>query len=80
MAAISRAVRDEAAKGRSEPVHLGALDGVYGADKVWAALNREGIRLPLTVERLMRKWASPEHAVEGPTKSPRAPTTSASAR
>ena len=29
--------------------------GVYGADKVWAQLNREGIReARCTVERLMR--------------------------
>ena len=31
------------------------MDGVYGADKVWAALNREGIRVArCSVERLMR--------------------------
>ena len=30
--------------------------GVYGADKIWAALNREGVRVArCTVERLMRE-------------------------
>ena len=50
----ARAVRDEDLKVQIARVHADNLD-VYGADKVWAQLNREGIRVArCTVERLMR--------------------------
>jgi transposase InsO family protein len=50
----ARAVRDEYLKGQIVRVHGDNL-AVYGADKIWAALNREGIRVArCTVERLMR--------------------------
>jgi putative transposase len=49
-----RAVRDEALKTEIARVHAENLS-VYGADKVWAQLNREGTRVArCTVERLMR--------------------------
>lgn len=52
----ARAVRDEALKVEVARVHQASLDGVYGADKVWAQLNREGTRVArCTVERLMRE-------------------------
>jgi putative transposase len=52
----ARAVRDEVLKVEVTRVHLEALEGVYGADKVWAALNREGTQVArCTVERLMRE-------------------------
>jgi putative transposase len=51
----ARSVRDEYLRGEIARVWAGNLDGVYGADKVWAALNKEGIRVArCTVERLMR--------------------------
>ncbi|MGP8160123.1 MAG: IS3 family transposase [Candidatus Dormibacteria bacterium] len=50
----ARAVRDEQLKREIARVHVENLD-VYGADKVWAQLNREGTRVArCTVERLMR--------------------------
>ena len=50
----ARAVRDEFLKGEIARVWGSNLE-VYGADKVWAQLNREGIRVArCTVERLMR--------------------------
>ena len=49
-----RAVRDEMLKVEIARVHGENLD-VYGADKVWAQLNREGTRVArCSVERLMR--------------------------
>src|SRR5207248_8672818 len=48
-----RAVRDEYLLGEIARVHAENLS-VYGADEVWAQLNREGIRVArCTVERLM---------------------------
>ena len=50
----ARSIRDEALKTEITRVH-GENFGVYGAPKVWAQLNREGIRVArCTVERLMR--------------------------
>jgi len=50
----ARAERDEYLKGEIARVWATNLE-VYGADKVWAQLNREGIRVArCTVERLMR--------------------------
>jgi putative transposase len=50
----ARAERDEALKAEIARVHA-ANYGVYGARKVWLALNREGIPVArCTVERLMR--------------------------
>jgi putative transposase len=50
----ARAIRDEVLKDEITRVHGENLD-VYGADKVWAQLNREGTRVARsTVERLMR--------------------------
>jgi len=49
-----RALRDEDLKVQITRVHGENLD-VYGADKVWSQLNREGTRVArCTVERLMR--------------------------
>jgi putative transposase len=49
----ARTVRDEVLKVEIVRVHGENLD-VYGADKVWTQLNREGIRVArCTVERLM---------------------------
>src|SRR5207302_907951 len=51
----ARAVRDQHLRGEIARVHAENLS-VYGADKVWAQLNREGIRVArCTVERLMRQ-------------------------
>ena len=48
-----RAVRDEALKAQIERLHKENY-GVYGARKMWLALNREGIAVArCTVERLM---------------------------
>lgn len=50
----ARAARDERLKAEIARVHAENLS-VYGADKVWAQLNREGTRVArCTVERLMR--------------------------
>ena len=50
-----RSVRDGELRREIARVHAQNLD-VYGADKVWAQLNREGIRVArCTVERLMRE-------------------------
>ena len=49
----ARALRDEELKPQITRVHSENLD-VYGADKVWTQLNREGTRVArCTVERLM---------------------------
>ncbi len=49
----AREVRDEALKPQVERIHA-ANYGVYGARKVWLALNREGVAVArCTVERLM---------------------------
>ena len=49
-----RSMRDEVLKAEIARVHWENF-GVYGAPKVWAQLNREGIRVArCTVERLMR--------------------------
>ena len=51
--ASAREQRDEMLKGEISRVH-GENYGVYGARKVWLALNREGIAVArCTVERLM---------------------------
>ena len=50
----ARSVRDEALKPEIRRVHADNF-GVYGAAKVWAQLNREGITVArCTIERLMR--------------------------
>jgi putative transposase len=50
----ARTIRDEVLKDEITRVHGENLD-VYGADKVWAQLKREGTRVArCTVERLMR--------------------------
>jgi putative transposase len=50
-----RAVRDEQLKAEIRRVHADNY-GVYGARKVWLALNREGIPVArCTTERLMRQ-------------------------
>ena len=43
----ARRRRDEALKGEVMRVWREAFDGVYGAEKVWAQLNREGTRVGL---------------------------------
>ncbi len=51
----ARALRDEQLRAAIVRVHEGNY-GVYGARKVWLALNREGISVArCTVERLMRE-------------------------
>ncbi len=51
----ARAIRDDQLVIEVARVHAENF-GVYGADKVWAQLNREGIRVArCTVERLMRR-------------------------
>jgi putative transposase len=51
----ARAQRDERLKAAITRIHQGNY-GVYGARKVWLALNREGIAVArCTVERLMRE-------------------------
>ena len=51
----ARAVRDEQLKAAITRVHAGNY-GVYGARKVWLALNRQGVPVArCTVERLMRE-------------------------
>jgi putative transposase len=51
----ARTVRDEQLRREITRVHAENFS-VYGADKVWAQLNREGIRVArCTVERLMRR-------------------------
>lgn len=63
----ARAVRDEALLVEVARVHAENF-GVYGADKVWAQLNREGTRVArCTVERLMRR-AGLRGAVRGKVK------------
>jgi putative transposase len=62
-----RQVRDEALKAEIERVHKDNY-GVYGARKVWLALNREGIEVArCTVERLMAELGL-TGAVRGTTK------------
>jgi putative transposase len=62
-----RQVRDETLKAQIARVHA-ANYGVYGARKVWLALNREGITVArCTVERLMAELAL-TGAVRGKTK------------
>ena len=58
-AAISRAMSARAARDEELKATISRIwrehRGVYGADKVWAQMNREGIRVArCTVERLMR--------------------------
>ena len=51
----ARRIRDEALEARDRPGLHAENRGVYGADKVWTQLNREGIAVArCTVERLMR--------------------------
>jgi len=51
-----RAKRDDELCAQIERVESEAFAGVYGAEKVWHQLNREGIRVArCTVERLMRQ-------------------------
>ena len=52
----ARAKRDEQLRGEIQRVEAEALDGVYGAEKVWRQLRREGFVVArCTVERLMRQ-------------------------
>jgi putative transposase len=62
-----RQARDEVLKGEIERVHADNY-GVYGARKVWLALNRKGIAVArCTVERLMAELGR-TGAVRGKTK------------
>jgi putative transposase len=68
----ARARRDEALKPEIARVHAENF-GVYGADKVWAQLNREGIRVArCTVERLMRQLGVRARCAGSPS-APRRP-------
>jgi putative transposase len=63
----ARSIRDEALKTEITRVH-GENFGVYGAPKIWAQLNREGITVArCTVERLMGDLGL-HGAVRGKTK------------
>lgn len=63
----ARSVRDERLKIEIGRVHA-ENSGVYGAPKIWAQLNREGIRVArCTVERLMRECGL-QGAVRGKVK------------
>jgi putative transposase len=63
----ARALRDEQLRAEITRV-FDANYGVYGADKVWAQLNREGIAVArCTVERLMRELGL-RGAVRGKTR------------
>jgi putative transposase len=67
-------MRDQYLKGEISRVHAENLS-VYGADKVWGELNREGIRVArCTDERLMRELGLPALGVGAPSRSPRDPT------
>jgi transposase InsO family protein len=51
-----RAKQDDELCGKIERVEAEAFEGVYGAEKVWCQLNREGTSVArCTVERLMRR-------------------------
>jgi putative transposase len=68
-----RQIRDEALKPEIARIHA-ANYGVYGARKVWLALNREGIAVArCTVERLMAELGL-TGAVRGKTKRTHTPT------
>ena len=68
-----RQLRDEALKTEITRVHA-ANYGVYGARKVWLALNREGIAVArCTVERLMAELGLPARCAARPS-APRSPT------
>jgi putative transposase len=63
----ARAVRDEALKAEIRRVHVENF-GVYGAEKVWRQLNREGFPVArCTVERLMAQLGL-RGAVRGKTR------------
>lgn len=52
----ARAVRDESLRPQIQRVWNESFDGVYGAEKVWRQLRREGVKVArCTVERLMRE-------------------------
>lgn len=73
----SRSIRDESLTVEIARVHAENF-GVYGADKVWAQLNREATRVArCTVERLMRQ-AGLQGAVRGKVKRTTIPDESTS--
>jgi transposase InsO family protein len=76
----ARALRDEQLKAAITRIHRDNY-GVYGARKLWLALNREGIPVArCTVERLMRElgWPAPAAASAGRPRPPAALTGSRS--
>jgi putative transposase len=76
----ARALRDEELKPQITRVHSENLD-VYGADKVWTQLNREGTRVArCTVERLMGYLGLSGVRRARPTRSPPGPTSVSTAR
>jgi putative transposase len=75
----ARAMRDEQLCAAIRRVHADNY-GVYGADKVWAQLNREGIRVArCSVERLMRRLGL-SGAVRGQARRTTRPDAPAAAR
>ncbi len=63
-------MRDEELKGEILRVYGENLE-VYGADKIWTQLNREGIRVArCTIERLMRDLGLSGLGGAGPSRSP----------
>jgi putative transposase len=75
----ARSIRDKALKTEIRRVHRENF-GVYGAPKIWAQLNREGIRgARCTVERLMGDLGL-QGAVRGKTKRTTIPADDAGSR
>jgi putative transposase len=75
----ARAVRDDHLKGEITRVHRENFS-VYGAPKIWAQLNREGIRVArCTVERLMGELGI-QGAVRGKPKRTTVPADDAAGR
>ena len=75
----ARAIRDKQFQGEIARVHRENF-GVYGADKVWAQLNREGIPVArCTIERLMRQLGL-RGAMRGKMNAPRLRTVLATGR
>jgi transposase InsO family protein len=69
-----RAKQDDALSDKIERVEEQAFDGVYGAEKVWRQLKREGASVArCTVERLMRHMG-----IKGVVRGRRAPITTIS--
>jgi hypothetical protein len=75
----ARTVRDEVLKVDVKRVHLEALDGVYGADKVWGAAQPGGHPGGTLHRRAPHARDGPVWSTPGPSlRSPPAPTNASS--